>query len=165
MKRLLFIFSLILLTSGTVKAQYKNGQYLFCLKNGVILRTGPGKNHPAVLDEYSKERKIVLVEGFGTSYFDVAGEEISASEDSYVIDYSLKYLGKRQNGFLYVEGERDGDIFENSVYRGWVPEKYITAACTRCKGWRSDPDKNEFHSPFHYDEDYVKCTKCYGRGY
>ena len=148
MKRLFFVFGLILLASFTVKAQhvkaqhvksqyskaqYRNGQYLFCLKNGVLLRTGPGKNYPAVTDN---EYKIILVEGFG-NYLEGAGEEVSASDDRWVIDYSLKYLGKKQNGFLYVEGEKDGDILDNITYRGWVHEKYIRPACTRCHGWCS----------------------------
>lgn len=168
MKRLFFSLCLILLASVTVKAQnekaqYRNGQYLFCIKDGVLLRTGPGKNYPAVSDKDLKD-KIILVEGFGTC-LEGAGEEISASDDCREIDFSLKYLGKKQNGFLYVEGERDGDIFDNMTYRGWVPEKYIKAACPRCNGWRSEPEKDGSNNPFHYGEDYVKCTKCHGRGY
>ena len=103
----------------------------------------------------------------GFCFFEGVGEEVSESEDIQVVDWGITYLVKKQNGYVYVEGEKFGDIFDNVSVKGWVPERYIRAACPKCNGWCSDPKKNEYFAPawFYYGEDYVKCPQCHGRGY
>jgi len=159
MKRVFLLF-LMVMTTMIADAQYKNGQYLACTGNGILLRTGPGKNYPAITfgdSPYSSE--VILTR----DSFDGNGVDVSDISKCQIIDSSIKYLGKKQNGYLYVEGEifNEIDSHDNFVYKGWVPEKYFKSACSKCEGRGYLFDIEKFANA----EEFDRCPRCHGRGY
>lgn len=161
MKRVFLLF-LMVMTTMIANAQYKKGQFLACTSNGVLLRTGPGKNYPAVLlnDNDKESSKIIVTNDPG---FKGQGVDVSDSDEWFPIDKGIIYLGKSQNGYLYVECTLFGDIFDDSIFKGWVPARHLRAACSNCKGkfwWYLERDD------LNYDlDDYTICPRCHGRGY
>lgn len=126
-------------TKTSAKAQLTNGQYLSCTQDGIAMRTGPSDSSPKI-KQY--DQTVVLL-GPGN---------VELSYDEYFfMDLGFKYLGKKENGYLYVEAIHDGDIFDNVIINGWVPEKYVRVACKKCNGLGN--------------VDYETCTSCKGRGY
>ncbi len=141
MKRLVLCLTVMAIALAA-SAQYVQGQYLVCVKKGgVVLRTGPGNNKP--------EARIYDEPAIVYAPTDDIPEGVV-----FYIDKGMKYLGKKQNGYLYVEATRDGDIFDDEVVKAWIPEKYVKAACKKCKGLG-----------YYIDSDYSTCPKCKGRGY
>jgi len=123
MKRIL-IFLLIAMATMTANAQYRKGQRLVCTGSHVNVRTGPGKNYRVFMIKEScpicygkggrscwyckgNKAKYQLSKGFGN--------------DSDGITY-IEYLGKKRNGFLYVEC---GENVEGSGVTGWVSQDYL----------------------------------------
>ncbi len=126
-------------TKATPKVQLTKGQYLACTQDGVALRTSPSDSSPKIKQ-------------YGLTVVLLGPGNVELSYDEYFfMDLGFKYLGKKENGYLYVEAIHDGDIFDNVVIKGWVPEKYVKAACKKCNGLGN--------------VDYEMCTSCKGRGY
>lgn len=172
MKRILMLV-LLVMTTLCANAQLKFGDALACTRNEVNVRTGPGSNYPigeldsdtktdAVRDseisqiikkydiysndlEFYKLKKATDKE----KYCQLNKPEIMNNGDDYS---SIYYLGKTQNGYMYVGVFFYGFFGWCYVYKGWAPAQYLKVACKKCQGdgfvdW---PDR---------------CPKCHGRGY
>ena len=144
MKRLKVISMVMLLCVG-VHAQQR-GTYMACTGNHVNVRTGPGKNYAVMGGAY----KFQLNKGDGT-WEDYVGW------DGELPFCSIKYLGKKRNGFLYVEILGEGRDWGNC----WVSAQYLKPVCTACHGTAKRYDD------FLADHPRLlwKCKRCNGRGY
>ena len=150
MKRILIALLLVMCSCANAQTFYK------VTGKNVNVRQGPGANY-GVLTYYSYE-----------------GEEawqLSANNYAYGC---VRYLGKKQNGFMYVEAFMpSGGTASDELERGWVSAQYLKPAskCTICngKGFFNRPSRayNEPYCPLHQDKCYGKehCNKCYGWGY
>ncbi|MBR5170814.1 MAG: hypothetical protein IKW85_09640 [Muribaculaceae bacterium] len=112
----------------TTKVQFTNGQYIACTQNNVVLRKSPSASAASA----GKVSKLGMDDVFDFVY--------------------IKYLGKTQNGYLYVDAIYVHDFSEKHV-KAWMPKKYAKAACKRCRGLGEDSNT------------WKKCTSCKGRGY
>ena len=134
-------------TQTTAKAQFTKGQDLVCIQDNVVLRARPSATAPAA--EFHS----------GTSYAAAAPKISKKGKDENSDDLWITYLGKKENGYLYVHVFYTQDIFEEEI-DGWIPEKYVKAACTKCEGHGVDYES--------FDDDnysFKTCSMCRGRGY
>ena len=103
----------IFLVSGLATSLKIDAQtYYRCTGNKVNVRKGPGKNYSVLICEY---------QGMNDPQQLCKG-------------YVVKYLGKKQNGYMKVE---DGNLWHWSSFGvGWVSAQYLTPAkkCTSCNG-------------------------------
>lgn len=123
MKRL---FILLVLMTAVISVKSQN-MYI-CISNNANVRKGPGKN-------YSILRTNTQMQG----YWQIPQKEI------------VRYLGKKKNGYMYVEGMSpvDGSM-QCEVVAGWVYAKFfkpMTKKCNACKG------KGYFERPCGGDRD------------
>ena len=136
-----------LATSLKVDAQ----TYYRCTGDKVNVRKGPGKNYAVLRWEH----------------------QMSSGLQQLYKGHVVKYLGKKQNGFMKVE---DGiDWHWSSFGVGWVSAQYLTPAtkCTSCGGKgrfnRICPECNGNGCPTYNmgacDNGYVRCEDCSGVGY
>lgn len=174
MKRFLLFFSLVLITTITANAQLKFGDALACTRNEVNVRTGPGNNYPVGELDFDTETDAVrdseisqIIKKYGLNSNDLEFFKLKKATDKnnycqlnepYIMnngdDYSsFYYLGKTQNGYMYVGVFFYGFFGLNYVYKGWAPAQYLKVACKKCQG-----------SGFFGDWPDT-CPKCHGRGY
>lgn len=108
LKWLLMVVLMLSLTTVEADAQ-RSGSYLACTGNNVNIRKGPGKQYSVVtLLGWDEER---LCDGrFKQQLY--KGERV-------------KYLGKKKNGFLYIEFYRAEEGGYTSRHRGWVSADYL----------------------------------------
>lgn len=125
--------------------------YYRCTGNRVNVRSGPGKNYAVLVCEYQgMNEPQQLMKG-----------------------HVVKYLGKKQNGFMYVEDTIDWHWSSFGI--GWVSSQFLTPAtkCTSCNGRgrfnRKCPECHGQGCPMYNagscDNGYVRCEKCSGAGY
>jgi len=113
----LFILSLLALATITSNAQ----DMYMVTGNNVNVRKGPGRNYGAIT--------YPSFEGYDIKW------QLSKSEGAIV-----RYLGKKRNGFMFVEAEQpntSGFHCSYFIVSGWVPAQYLklmTKKCPRCKG-------------------------------
>ena len=103
-----------------------------CTNNNVAIRKGPGKNYP--LAHFVTNDPCKLNKG-----------------------YVVKYLGKKQNGYYYIDADVTGG-WGLQPPKGWVNAQYLRPAtiCSKCDGMGR---YNNFVTGF------VDCERCKGRGY
>ena len=105
MKKILFTM-IVLFATVTANAQL---QGFISTGQNVNVRTGPGLKYKVAIDE-------------------VSGEECQLSKGQVA-----KYLGKKQNGYTYVEVS---STITEYYCKGWVASKYLkpVTLCPACKG-------------------------------
>jgi len=130
MKRLLLI-CMMMLSVIAIHAQRARQGFLSTGQN-VNVRTGPGKNYPVAREDFSDE-KCQLDKG-----------------------QLVTYLGKRQNGFCYVEVS--SMIYEYHC-KGWVSAQYLKPVklCPNCNG--------EGYTDIEGFDVGKKCKRCKTLGY
>lgn len=140
---ILFIFGMV--TSIEAQTFYR------CTGDKVNVRSGPGKRYKVLICEYQgMNEPQQLMKG-----------------------HVVKYLGKRQNGFMYVE---DAINYHWMTFgQGWVSAQYFVPAikCKSCNGKgtfnRKCPECGGDGCPMYNvascDNGYVRCDKCAGAGY
>ncbi len=151
MKQIFFRSMLAILVLCGMATKMDAQSYYRCTSNNVDVRSGPGMKYAVVLCEYQ-----------GMS------EPICISKG-----YVVKFLGKKQNGFMYVEDTNDWHW--SSFDKGWVPAKFLTPAikCKSCNGKghlnKKCPECNgqgcSMMEGAECDDGYVRCKKCSGAGY
>lgn len=146
MKRTMFI-SFMLMSFGFVNAQ-NVGDAFVCTGDHVNVRTGPGTNYPVCTLSLA-----VFAESDGSEY---NGETIKHQLDKGYGTYEthIEYLGKRQNGFLFVNCYEEAEGFGGE---GWVSEKYLKPLCPLCKG---EPEQYGANGKV-----IKRCSHCQGKGY
>ena len=145
MKR--FILSIVMIITVLSVAAQRKGDSFVCIGDKVNVRTGPGTNYPvcqlslAIIaecdgSEYNGEtQKQQLFKGYGT--------ELT----------HIEYLGKHENGFLFVNCYEEGEGFGG---KGWVFAKYLRPQCDACEGYPIIRNS---------DGTITRCRKCNGKGY
>lgn len=130
MKRILLI-CVMLFAVLAVNAQKRTQGFLSTGQN-VNVRTGPGKNYPLAKEDFS-------------------GEKCQLDKGQLVI-----YLGKRQNGFCYVEVS---SMITEYYCKGWVSAQYLkpVKVCPACNG--------EGYTDIEGFCEGKKCRRCGTRGY
>ena len=122
-KLVLFLF--VMLMSINADAQYRSGQYLYCTGNNVNVRTGPGQNYRVYTVREGcpicggKQRTCWMCNASRAKYQLSKNDGLGHFGDGEIY---IQYLGKSQNGFLYVE---TGETVEGSGVRGWVSSQYL----------------------------------------
>lgn len=146
MKKLLFLWLWLLPLMAQAQTYYR------CVRDKVNVKCGPGNNY-----------KNVPAQGqvFGYAPYQLFKNQM------------VKYLGKRQNGFLYVEctsGECDN--WHYFFDKGWVSSQFLKPAvrCRNCKGARvckRCPPQQCVHKGFEwcFRTDENVCTVCDGYGW
>lgn len=125
--------------------------YYRCTGDKVNVRSGPGKKYSVLRCEY---------QGMNEPQQMMKG-------------HVVKYLGKKRNGFMYVEDAVD--YLWTAFGKGWVSAQYLKPAskCTSCKGKgrlnKKCPECGGQGCPMYNvsncDYGYVRCQKCAGTGY
>ena len=113
MKRIVILL-MVLMSTISVYAQFKKGDYLVCTGDNVNVRKGPGSNYGVIMvrpEAGNRLQKLQLYNGSGII-------------ESPTIFVEIKYLGQKSNGFLKVyihadSWEHCGDA------TGWVSAKYF----------------------------------------
>mgnify|MGYP002852418135 CR=1 FL=1 len=103
-----------------------------CTGQTVNVRTGPGKNYPVAKEEFSME-KCQLDKGM-----------------------VLRNLGKKKNGFCYVE---ISSAITEYYCKGWVSAQYLrpVTLCPKCDG--------EGYTEVEGFGEGKECKRCKGKGY
>ena len=146
MKRIIFLL-LVVMATMSVDAQ----EYYRSTGNNVNIRKGPGKTY--AIEESG---------AFSLPYVG-RGEKAKLLKGDMV-----KYLGKKKNGYMFVEVigcAPDGYLVYNE---GWVYGKYITndTLCPECngKGQFEGKCQNEYHKEIEYINGFYcpscSCKKC-----
>jgi hypothetical protein len=140
----------VVMTTISVNAQ----KYYRCTGNNVNIRKGPGKNYAI------EEAAMILRYGNGGKAQLFKGDIV-------------KYLGKRKNGFMYVEvWGYAGDGYKNAD-NYWVDSRYFTPAtlCPKCKGKGRFVKRcqNDYHRQIDFGSYYhcpsCTCERCSGDGW
>ena len=173
MKRIVLLV-LFVTTTFCANAQLKFGDMLACTRDEVNVRTGPGTNYPVgEVDRNSKANplndsdisKIIKKYNIYTEGLELYKLKKATDKEEYcqlnkpLTNYNSEdyfyyyYLGKSQNGNLYIGVFFAGFFGDRYVYKGWVPSQYLKKGCGNCKG-----------GGFVLDEGKI-CPKCHGRGY
>jgi len=128
MKRILLLLVMMLSFAGA------NAQKQGFISTGqnVNVRTGPGKQYPLAKEDFSEE-PCQLDKGM-----------------------LVRYLGKKKNGFCYVEVS---SMITEYYCKGWVSAKYLRPVklCPRCNG--------EGYTDVEGFCEGKKCTRCGTKGY
>ena len=177
MKRIILLV-LFVTTTLYANAQLKIGDVLVCTRNEVNVRTGPGNNYPIGEEDHDSKAnplndsdisKIIKKYDIKTedmyyyklkkatqtdNYCQLNKPEIMNNGDDHVTIY---YLGKTQNGYLYISVIRWDFFGWGSVYKGWAPAQYLKVACKKCDGFGVIYSDDSYSSK--------QCPQCHGRGY
>ena len=151
-KYFLFIFVSTLLLGCPQSLRAQTARCLKVTTSNIPVRTRPNAKAP-------------ITHGTGQSY-----KWESRTDKGWVV----KNLGKRRNGYIYVEGTIGGSQgwHGGGFERGWIPAKYLRNAtkCSICKGKgffnRKCPDcDGEGFWGCCYETGKLRCNSCKGVGY